>query len=59
MVDKTQPGKSGTQSLGAWQKPRLQRVGDVGDVFKMPGGGKLSLTADDSGDSDRKPKGQE
>ena len=51
--------KPGAQALGAWQKPTLQRVGDVGEVFKMPGGGKLSLIADDSGDSDRKPKGQE
>lgn len=43
----------------AWQKPSLQRVGQVGDVFKMPGGGKLSAAADDTGDQPRKPKGQE
>lgn len=51
--------KSAQGSLPAWQKPSLQRVGDVGEVFKMPGGGKLSLLADDSGDAQRKPKGQE
>jgi hypothetical protein len=59
MVAKETTTKPGAQALGTWQKPALQRVGDVGDVFKMPGGGKLSLMADDSGDSDRKPKGQE
>ena len=59
MLEKALTKKPGAQALAAWHKPTLQRVGDVGEVFKMPGGGKLSLTADDSGDSDRKPKGQE
>lgn len=48
-----------TTKTAAWQKPSLQRVGQVGDVFKMPGGGKLSAAADDTGDQPRKPKGQE
>ena len=46
-------------AAAAWQKPTLRRVGDVGNVFKMPGGGKMSLNADDTGDANRKPKGQE
>ena len=55
MVDKQQPAKPAAASRAAWQKPSLQRVGNVGNVF-LGGGGKLSVTADDSGDS-RKPKG--
>lgn len=47
-----------TTQTAAWQKPLLQRVGQVGDVFKMPGGGKLSAASDDTGDTPRKPKGQ-
>jgi hypothetical protein len=43
----------------AWEKPALRRVGDVGEIFQFPGGGKLSLVSDDSGDEQRKPKGQE
>ena len=54
MVNKQQPARA---ARAAWEKPSLQRVGDVGNVFKMAGGGKLSLEADDSGDN-RKPKGQ-
>jgi len=42
-----------------WSKPSLQSVGDIGNVFQMPGGGKLSIPTDDSGDEQRKPKGQE
>jgi hypothetical protein len=57
MVDKQQPVSATAGSRAAWQKPSLQRVGDVGNVFKMAGGGKLSIEADDSGDN-RKPKGQ-
>jgi hypothetical protein len=41
-----------------WQRPSLKYVGHVGEIFQFPGGGKLSLTADDSGDEQRKPKGQ-
>ena len=40
MFEKEPTRKPGAQALGAWQKPTLQRVGDVGEVFKMPGGGK-------------------
>ena len=42
-----------------WEPMKLNSVGHVGDVLQMPGGGKLSLVADDSGDEQRKPKGQE
>ena len=42
-----------------WQRPTVQKVGDVGNVFKMPGAAKLSMVADDTGDAPRKPKGQE
>jgi hypothetical protein len=42
-----------------WEPMKLKQVGHVGDVLQMPGGGKLSLVADDSGDEQRKPKGQE
>jgi hypothetical protein len=59
MSEKDRNNASRKGAPAAWQKPTLQRVGDVGNVFKMPGGGKLSLLADDSGDSNRKPKGQE
>ena len=59
MFEKDQNSASRQGAPAAWQKPTLQRVGDVGNVFKMPGGGKMSLQADDSGDSNRKPKGQE
>ena len=59
MSEKDLNNTSRKGSPAPWQKPTLQRVGDVGNVFKMPGGGKLSLLADDSGDANRKPKGQE
>ena len=55
MGDKQQAATPVAASRAAWQKPSLQRVGNVGNVF-LGGGGKLSVTADDSGDT-RKPKG--
>jgi hypothetical protein len=55
MGNTQEPAKPAAPARAAWQKPSLQRVGDVGGVF-LGGGGKLSITADDSGDS-RKPKG--
>ena len=39
----------------AWKKPVLKPVGKIADALKG-GGGKLSPTANDTGD-DRKPKG--
>ena len=48
--------KTPGQNRATWEKPVLERVGDVGAIFKG-GGGKLSITLADSGDS-RKPKGQ-
>lgn len=56
MSDKKPVQAPVTKTRAAWQKPSLQRVGAVGDVFKG-GGGKLSLTAHDTGDV-RKPSGQ-
>jgi hypothetical protein len=47
-----------TAKKTGWQRPALKYVGHVGDIFQG-GGGKLSLVADDTGDSPRKPKGQE
>jgi hypothetical protein len=41
-----------------WEPMKLKRVGHVGDVLQMPGGGKLSVPADDTGDEARQPKGQ-
>jgi len=43
--------------LEHWVPMRLTYLGDVHELLKMPGGGKLSLVADDSGDAPRKPKG--
>jgi hypothetical protein len=41
-----------------WRAPTLTRVGTVGEVLQG-GGGKLSVTVDDTGDAPRKPKGLE
>jgi hypothetical protein len=43
----------------SWEPMKLRLVGHVGDVLQMPGGGKLSIMAADSGDEQRKPKGQQ
>ena len=48
-----------TAKTATWETPVLRRVGSVSDIVQMGGGGKLSATADDTGDSPRKPKGQE
>ena len=37
---------------------KVEDVGHVGDVLRQ-GGGKLSIPSDDSGEDNRKPKGQE
>ncbi len=56
MSDK-QPQTSNTrQARAAWEPPTLERVGNVGAIFKG-GGGKLSIMLADSGD-ERKPRGQ-
>jgi hypothetical protein len=41
----------------AWQRPQLKYVGSVSEIFEFPGGGKLSMIAEDMGDAQRKPKG--
>ena len=57
-MTKNQEPKKNAGQPAAWETPSLQRVGHVGDVFQMPGGGKLSANADDTGDLPKKPKGQ-
>jgi hypothetical protein len=54
MPDKSQPK---TETKGTWEEPSVRKVGNVGDVLRG-GGGKLSITTNDTGDI-RKPKGQE
>jgi hypothetical protein len=44
------------QGRAAWEPPRIERVGNVGSLFQGAGG-KLSITAPDTGDM-RKPAGQ-
>lgn len=41
----------------AWQRPQLKYVGSVSEIFEFPGGGKLSMIAEDMGDEQKKPKG--
>lgn len=41
-----------------WVPMKLTYLGDVHALLTMPGGGKLSLPEADSGDEQRKPKGQ-
>lgn len=55
MADKKRTSAPATKGA-TWQKPSIQRVGAIGDVFQG-GGGKLSIAAHDSGDV-RKPSGQ-
>ena len=42
----------------AWERPALKFVGNVGEIFLFPGGGKVSTQNYDTGDSPYKPKGQ-
>ena len=51
--------QTSTPQRQVWEKPELRTVGHVGEVLQFPGEGKLSLVADDMGDVQRKPKGQE
>ena len=44
---------------GEWKRPTVTFVGNVNEIFQFPGGGKLSMIAEDMGDAQRKPKGQE
>ena len=48
-----------SKKKSAWKRPKVTFVGNVNQVFQFPGGGKLSLVAEDMGDAQRKPKGQE
>ena len=41
-----------------YEPMEVEDVGHVGDVLRQ-GGGKLSTPSDDSGEDNRKPKGQE
>ena len=40
-----------------WTRPTLNYVGSVGEVF-LSGGGKISSSANDTGDPPFKPSGQ-
>jgi len=40
-----------------WERPTLKYVGNVGEVF-LAGGGKISTTTYDTGDTPFKPPGQ-
>jgi len=40
-----------------WDRPSLKYVGNVGEVF-LAGGGKVSTTTHDTGDTPFKPPGQ-
>jgi len=42
-----------------WQRPTVKYVGNVGEIFLFPGGGKVSTANYDTGDTPFKPKGQE
>jgi hypothetical protein len=46
-----------SQDKQRWEEMTIVRVGNVADVLRMPGGGKLSTVGGDPGDA-RKPKGQ-
>jgi hypothetical protein len=39
-----------------WLRPSLKFIGHVRDIVQFPGGGKLSVPAEDMGDAQRKPK---
>jgi len=53
----TKVNDQATQRRRQWVTPTVTMVGKVREVLQA-GGGKLSLTADDSGDAPFKPKGQ-
>ena len=59
MAERNSIGSNGRRAAVKWEKPLVRQVGSVGDVFQMPGEGKLSMVSDDMGDAPRKPKGQE
>jgi hypothetical protein len=42
-----------------WERPSLKYLGNVGEIFLFPGGGKVSTANYDIGDTPFKPKGQE
>ncbi len=41
-----------------WEKPQLERLGDIDEVVQFPGTGKVSPATYDGGDPPKKPKGQ-
>lgn len=59
MSEKKETAKVLAPSRATWEKPSLQRVGHVGEIFQFPGGGKMSTAANDPGDAPRKNKGTE
>ncbi len=56
---KSESQQKPTRRRSAWTPPTVTYVGTVADVVRFPCGGKLSIVAKDSGDVQKKPKGQE
>ena len=48
-----------TDGRRSWEKPQLKQRGTLSELLQFPGGGKLSIDTDDTGDLPKKPKGQE
>jgi hypothetical protein len=59
MANKKSKRKASSKKDPRWVKPSLKYVGNVGEIFLFPGGGKVSTANYDSGDAPYKPKGQE
>jgi hypothetical protein len=59
MSDASRKAVTSAKKKSAWKRPKVTFVGNVNQVFQFPGGGKLSMVAEDMGDAQRKPKGQE
>jgi hypothetical protein len=51
------PADRRPQQRPRWSRPTLKYVGNVGEVF-LAGGGKISTTTYDTGDTPFKPPGQ-
>ena len=57
MADQRTNPAAPSQKKKTWQRPQLKHVGSVSEIFEFPGGGKLSMIAEDMGDVQKKPKG--
>jgi hypothetical protein len=54
---KETPADQPAEQRPRWSRPTMKFVGNVGEVF-LSGGGKISTTTYDSGDTPFKPPGQ-